>query len=167
MSFLYLLLLSRPANKEELFNLRHASARNVIERIFGVIKRCFRILLLPPEYSIDIQAYIPVALCVIHNIIKSHSDPDPEDIGSDHIAQDWTVSVERGDGVPEHTGDGEIGFEDGGEADAGPRADAGPCADADADAGPYAEEICLVDTKILRNSIAEAMWKDYQEYLLA
>ena len=71
------------------------------------------------------------------------------------------VSVEWGDGVPEHTSDGEIGFEDGGEADAGPCADA----DADADTGPYAEEICLIDIKILRNFIAKAMWKDYQEYL--
>ena len=30
--------LYRPKTKEELFNLRHASARNVIERIFGVLK---------------------------------------------------------------------------------------------------------------------------------
>jgi hypothetical protein len=28
----------RPANREELFNLRHASARNVIEQVFGVLK---------------------------------------------------------------------------------------------------------------------------------
>jgi len=51
----------RPANKEELFNLHHASARNVIERIFGVLKRHFCILLLAPEYSLDIQAQIPTA----------------------------------------------------------------------------------------------------------
>ena len=69
--------------------------------------------------------------------------------------------------VPDHTSDGEIGFQDGGEADAGSCADAdtGPCADADTDADPCAEEICLIDTKILCNSIAETMWKDYQEYL--
>ena len=54
------LLFSRPANREELFNLRHASARNVIERIFSVIKRRFHILLLPPKYSIEVQAFIPV-----------------------------------------------------------------------------------------------------------
>jgi len=28
-----------PRNPKELFNLRHASARNVIEQIFGVLKR--------------------------------------------------------------------------------------------------------------------------------
>ncbi|KIK13513.1 hypothetical protein PISMIDRAFT_17931 [Pisolithus microcarpus 441] len=56
---------------EELFNLRHASARNVIERIFGILKRHFRILLPAPEYDIDIQARIPTALCALHNYIYS------------------------------------------------------------------------------------------------
>ena len=51
-----------PQNKEELFNLRHAQARNVIERIFGVLKKRFRILLIGPEYDITIQAQIPAAL---------------------------------------------------------------------------------------------------------
>jgi hypothetical protein len=73
--FLYKLLPEiyyRPVNKYELFNLRHASARNVIERIFGVLKRRFRILLLAPEYNLDIQARIPTALCAIHNFICTH-----------------------------------------------------------------------------------------------
>ena len=65
-----------PVNKEELFNLRHASARNVIERIFGVLKRCFRILLLAPEYNLEIQARIPAALCSIHNFIRTHDASD-------------------------------------------------------------------------------------------
>jgi len=73
----------RPANKEELYNLRHASLRNVIERIFGILKRRFRILLLPPEYALDIQARIPSALSVIHNFITIHdpgeSEPDEAD----------------------------------------------------------------------------------------
>lgn len=73
--FAHLTLFFRPVNKEELFNLRHASARNVIERIFGVVKRRFRILLISPEYSIDIQARIPTALCALHNYIRAH-DPD-------------------------------------------------------------------------------------------
>lgn len=29
----------RPANWEELYNLRHASAQNAIEQIFGILKR--------------------------------------------------------------------------------------------------------------------------------
>lgn len=71
-----------PQNKEELFNLRHSSARNVVERIFGIVKRRFRILLLPAEFSIEIQAQIPSALCAIHNFIYVH-DPIEDDESSD------------------------------------------------------------------------------------
>jgi hypothetical protein len=45
-------------------------ARNVIERIFGVLKQRFRILLLPPHYPLDFQARIPVALCALQNFIQ-------------------------------------------------------------------------------------------------
>jgi hypothetical protein len=84
-------------NKEELFNLRHASARNVIERIFGVLKRRFRILLIAPEFSLGIQARIPAALCAIHNFIRTHDTDDtpielePTDYAPndhDHIASE-------------------------------------------------------------------------------
>ena len=68
---------TRPKTKEELFNLRHATLRNVIERIFGVLKRRFRILLLAPEYDMDIQSRLPAALCALHNFIRTH-DPDDE-----------------------------------------------------------------------------------------
>ena len=69
--------LHRPRNRKELFNLRHAMLRNVVERIFGVVKCRFRILLLPPEYSMEIQARIPPALCLVHNVIRVH---DPNDM---------------------------------------------------------------------------------------
>jgi hypothetical protein len=75
----YIDIVYRPKNKEELFNLRHASARNVIERIFGVLKHRFRILLLAPEYSLQVQARIPAALCAIHNFISIH-DPAEDTI---------------------------------------------------------------------------------------
>ena len=81
----------RPVNKEELFNLRHALARNVIEHIFGVLKCRFRILLLSPEYSLEIQAQIPAALCTIHNFICTH-DVDENvvepDLGDDEAQND-------------------------------------------------------------------------------
>ena len=63
-------LIFSPANKEELFNLHHASACNVIECIFGVLKHRFRNLILPPAYSPELQAKIPAALCTIHNVIQ-------------------------------------------------------------------------------------------------
>jgi len=68
-----------PCNAKELFNLRHASARNVIERIFGILKRRFRILLLPPDYDMTIQALIPPALAALHNFIRQY---DPEEINA-------------------------------------------------------------------------------------
>ena len=73
-SFLYRLNnWSRPQNKYELFNLRHAQARNIIERIFGVLKNRFQILRLAPEYSIEIQARIPAALAALHNFLQVHN----------------------------------------------------------------------------------------------
>jgi hypothetical protein len=81
-----------------LFNLRHASARNVIERIFGVLKRRFRILLIAPEYNLEVQARIPVALSALHNFIRIH-DPDEgsvSDIDDDYVSND----ADRNDTTP-------------------------------------------------------------------
>ena len=58
--------------KEELFNLSHALAHNVIECIFGVLKQKFQILHSGPEYSLDIQACIPAAPAAIHNFTCCH-----------------------------------------------------------------------------------------------
>ena len=78
--FHYLYIGYRPKNREELFNLCHASARNVIERIFGVLKQCFQILLIAPEYSLNIQAQILAALCTIYNFIRTHNTDAANDI---------------------------------------------------------------------------------------
>jgi len=62
-----------------------------------VLKRRFRILLLAPEYSLQVQARIPAALCAIHNFITAHDptedtiltvddDDDSEPLGPDHEA---------------------------------------------------------------------------------
>jgi hypothetical protein len=44
-----------PQNAEELFNLRHSRLRNVIERVFGVIKARFPILTSMPSYPYVFQ----------------------------------------------------------------------------------------------------------------
>lgn len=67
---------SRPENPKELFNLRHASARNVVERLIGIFKRRFKILLNPPEYSLQMQAMIVPALAALHNFIRLHDSSD-------------------------------------------------------------------------------------------
>jgi hypothetical protein len=61
----------KPENSKELFNLRHASLRNVIERIFGVLKRKYQILRTPSEYSMDTQTRIILACCTLHNWVRS------------------------------------------------------------------------------------------------
>jgi hypothetical protein len=66
----------RPKNYRELFNLRHAQARNVIERIFGVVKRRFRLLVVAPEYDLATQAKMVPAICVLHNFIRIHDMDD-------------------------------------------------------------------------------------------
>jgi hypothetical protein len=78
----------RPATAEELFNLRHASARNVIERIFGVIKRRFRILVIPPEYDMRTQARLPAALGALHNFIRNNDPAEMDDLDDDDENED-------------------------------------------------------------------------------
>jgi hypothetical protein len=99
-SFYNVLIIYRPTTKEELFNLRHSSARNVIERIFGVLKQRFRILHLSPPYSMDIQAQIPAALCCIHNFIRFHDLSEgvlPEDYLDAHSTHtaNWEQAAEE------------------------------------------------------------------------
>ncbi|KIK14633.1 hypothetical protein PISMIDRAFT_116670 [Pisolithus microcarpus 441] len=69
----------RPTTKEELFSLQYASAWNVIERIFSILKHQFQILLLAPEYNVDMQACIPMALCALHNFIYSCDENEEDD----------------------------------------------------------------------------------------
>ena len=66
----------QPQGREELFNYRHSSLRNVIERCFGVLKARFPILKQMPPYPMRTQTYIPIACCTIHNFIKLHAHQD-------------------------------------------------------------------------------------------
>ncbi|KNZ63200.1 uncharacterized protein VP01_11745g1, partial [Puccinia sorghi] len=62
-----LVILLRPSNTDELFNLRHSSLRNVIERTFGVLKH-FKILATTSEYKLEQKYDIVIACCCVHNI---------------------------------------------------------------------------------------------------
>lgn len=70
-----------PANREELFNLRHASARNAVERIFGVLKKRYVVLTRPSHFDMDVQARIPPALAAVHNFIWEHDWDDIQSYG--------------------------------------------------------------------------------------
>ena len=60
----------RPANKEELFNLRHSQLRNVIERVYGLIKKRFPILVCMSSYPFHIQIDIVMSCFMMHNFIR-------------------------------------------------------------------------------------------------
>ncbi|KAJ3030351.1 UNVERIFIED_CONTAM: hypothetical protein HDU68_009385 [Siphonaria sp. JEL0065] len=64
---------ARATSFEELFNLRHAVLRNVIERIFGCLYMCFPILK-SMRYSLELQRDLTIALAILFNIIRSFSD---------------------------------------------------------------------------------------------
>ncbi|KAJ0965322.1 hypothetical protein J5N97_026460 [Dioscorea zingiberensis] len=66
----------RPSSYKELFNLRHASLRNHIERIIGILKMRFSILKVATFHPIDSQTDIVVAACVLHNFIRIHNGTD-------------------------------------------------------------------------------------------
>ena len=69
----------RPKTKEELFNLRHAQLRNVIERIFGVLRRRFHILNTAPEYDLDTQAQLVLVTCALHNFIRHRANGEDDE----------------------------------------------------------------------------------------
>ncbi|CAA0806910.1 Unknown protein [Striga hermonthica] len=62
-----------PQNARELFNRRHATVWNVVERSFGILKGKFPIIKgLMPNYPPEFQTDIVIACCVAHNFILEH-----------------------------------------------------------------------------------------------
>jgi hypothetical protein len=64
--------------------LRHASARNIVKQIFGVMKKCWGILTCPPQFSMTIQAKVPPALAASHNFIMDHDSGDIDEYLEDN-----------------------------------------------------------------------------------
>ena len=82
-----------PQTPEELFNNRHARLRNVIERIFGVIKRRFKVLVIAQEYSLETQSQLISGLAVLHNFIRIH---DPTDTLDEDLAEEEPTNQDPG-----------------------------------------------------------------------
>lgn len=68
-----------PQNSKEYFNMKHAQARNVIERAFGILKSRWAILRSHSYYPIKHQNRIVMACALLHNFIRTNSDHDPEE----------------------------------------------------------------------------------------
>jgi hypothetical protein len=63
-------------NEKELFNHRHSSLRQTVERAFGSLKRRFKIIDdATPFFPFAVQVEIVVACCIIHNwVIEDGGD---------------------------------------------------------------------------------------------
>lgn len=81
----------KPRNAKELYNLRHARLRAVVEQAFGALKRRWKIIRVSaPEYSIRRQIAFVYACTALHNFVEefpgqSESDEEEEseeDLGS-------------------------------------------------------------------------------------
>ncbi|PPD70354.1 hypothetical protein GOBAR_DD32770 [Gossypium barbadense] len=77
----------QPSTPQEFFNMKHASARNVIERCFGLLKMRWGILRSPSFYPVRVHNRIIIACCLLHNFIRTHMSIDP-------------IEAEVGEGLP-------------------------------------------------------------------
>ncbi|KAG8475400.1 hypothetical protein CXB51_031904 [Gossypium anomalum] len=77
----------QPSTPEEFFNMKHASARNVIERCFGLLKLRWGILRSPSFYPVRVHNRIIIACCLLHNFIRTYMSLDP-------------IEAELGEGLP-------------------------------------------------------------------
>jgi hypothetical protein len=85
----------RPKTPRELFNLRHATLRNVIERRFGTWKKQFKILKHGSEYPENIFVRIITALAIVNNYILDDGDEIVSDDQSDEDEDDTDARDRR------------------------------------------------------------------------
>lgn len=68
---------NHPANSRELFNIRHATLRSVIDRTLKLFRRRFRLLTTAREgFSIRTQVNLVFALAAVHNFINQRQGLD-------------------------------------------------------------------------------------------
>lgn len=92
-----------PQTPQELYNMRHTKARNVIERAFGIMKMRWGILRSASYYSIKTQVRLIMACFLLHNFIRSVMSDDPFEDIVDGLAED----------LDEEGGDDDVGFVEG------------------------------------------------------
>ena len=92
-----------PQTKEQFFNLPHAQLRNVIECLFGILRRSFRILNTAPEYNLDTQAQLVLVICALHNFIRHQANGEDDEF---YRASDLSEDLEdEGNGIESYTND--------------------------------------------------------------
>ena len=91
----------QPRSVKELFNYRHSSLRNVIERCFGVLKNRFQVLRKMPAYPMRVQSDIIISCCGLHNFIKDEHQADIEfaRLGNEEVGVEDALNPEGDDDV--------------------------------------------------------------------
>ncbi|PPD77367.1 hypothetical protein GOBAR_DD25706 [Gossypium barbadense] len=77
----------QPSTSKEFFNMKHASARNVIERCFGLLKLRRGILRSPSFHPVRVHNRIIIACCLLYNFIRTYMSLNP-------------IEAELGEGLP-------------------------------------------------------------------
>ena len=121
-----------------MFNLRHAQARNCIERIFGISKKPFAILKSLNEYPYDSQVKLVLALAALHDFIFKCNRED-ECLIWEQEEEEERWRIERGNRNRRRA---QISNE--------------------FDIDPAADDIGM---KAFQDKMVEQMWIDYQAYI--
>lgn len=85
-----------PQNAPDLFNHRHMSLSNVIQRSFSLLKTRFPILKSAPPYHFQVQRDLVIVTCALHNFIKREDG-----------VHDWLFAAEGKDAGAEEEPRGE------------------------------------------------------------
>ena len=81
-----------PNTPEEFFNMKHSSARNVIERCFGLLKMRWEILRSPSFYDLKTQRRIIYVCCMLHNFIRKEMNIDPVENEMNNFPENHTTT---------------------------------------------------------------------------
>jgi len=140
---------NRPMNYKEIFNLRHAMLRNVIERAFGILKKRFPLIAnlnSHPGFSLERQVSVLLTATALHNFISLHQrykDVFEEDYDNDGDSDGEDDSEDRDD--TDGDSDSDIDAED--------------AIDFPPDSGRKQDLVAW------RDRIAKHLWKSYKQEL--
>ncbi|KAF9470917.1 hypothetical protein BDN70DRAFT_770528, partial [Pholiota conissans] len=118
----------------------HASARNVVEQIFGVFKREFSLMNAAPEYSMDMQAKFVAALGALHNFKIVYDSRSVHQLQSDNSLSQLPSSQSKSQEIE-------------------------PCTVTEEELGLNITTREKQQATNRREAIAKKMWADYQEEL--
>ena len=93
----------QPQSAEEYFNMKHARARNVIERCFGLLKGRWAILRSPSFFPLRTQGRIVMACCLLHNLIRRF-------MPTNHMEEEDFVDDDDDDNDEDNDDDEEVEF---------------------------------------------------------